>query len=143
MLRAVPSLAKRDGVRARICRLFEPSFPFRTENLEGAFVPVYEGQGIGGYDLKSASDRACAFDYDHSGRPDHLLLYQPGAGLASILKNAGGTFRPVYQDHGIAGYDLLSADHRAFTFDYDHTGKLDDVVHYRPGAGIVPIARIR
>jgi DNA-binding winged helix-turn-helix (wHTH) protein len=113
------------------------------KNLEGAFVPVYEGQGIGGYDLKSAADRALAFDYDHSGRPDHLLLYRPGAGLASILKNTGGTFSSVYEGHGIAGYDLLSASDRAFAFDYDHTGKLDYLVLYRPGPGFVQIARLR
>jgi hypothetical protein len=113
------------------------------KNLEGAFVAVYEGEGIGGYDLKSAADRALAFDYDHRGRPDHLLLYRPGAGLASILKNAGGTFSPVYEGHGIAGYDLLSANDRAFAFDYDHTGKLDHLVLYRPGPGFVQIARFR
>jgi DNA-binding winged helix-turn-helix (wHTH) protein len=113
------------------------------KNLEGAFVPVYEGQGIGGYDLKSPADRALAFDYDHSGRPDHLLFYRPGAGLASILKNTGGTFSPVYESHGIAGFDLLSASDRAFAFDYDHTGKLDYLVLYRPGPGFVQIARLR
>jgi hypothetical protein len=113
------------------------------KNLERAFVPVYEGQGIGGYDLKSASDRALAFDYDRGGRPDHLLLYRPGAGLASILKNTGGTFRRVYEGHEIAGYDLQSPSDRAFAFDYDHTGKLDHLVLYRPGAGVVNIARLR
>jgi DNA-binding winged helix-turn-helix (wHTH) protein len=113
------------------------------KNLEGAFVPVYEGQGIGGYDLKSANDRALAFDYDHSGKPDHLLLYRPGAGIASILKNTSGTFSPVYQGHGIVGYDLLSAGDRALAFDYDHTGKLDYLVLYRPGPGFVNIARLR
>jgi hypothetical protein len=112
------------------------------KNLEGAFVPVYEGQGIGGYDLKSASDRALAFDYDHIGKLDHLLLYRPGAGIASILKNIGGTFSPVYESHGIAGYDLLSPADRAFAFDYDHTGKLDHLVLYRPGPGFVQIARL-
>jgi DNA-binding winged helix-turn-helix (wHTH) protein len=113
------------------------------KNLEGAFVPVYEGQGIGGYDLKSASDRALAFDFDHSGRLDHLLFYRPGTGLVSILKNTGGTFSPVHEGHGIAGYDLISANDRAFAFDYDHTGKLNYLVLYRPGAGIVHITRLR
>jgi DNA-binding winged helix-turn-helix (wHTH) protein len=113
------------------------------KNLQGTFVPVYDGQGIGGYDLKSASDRALAFDYDHSGRPDHLLLYRPGAGIVSILKNTGGTFSPAYERHGIAGYDLLSPGDRAFAFDYDHTGKLDYLVLYRPGPGFVQIARLR
>jgi hypothetical protein len=34
--------------------------------------------GIGGYDLKSPADRAFAFDYDSSGKLDHLALYRPG-----------------------------------------------------------------
>jgi hypothetical protein len=113
------------------------------KNLEGAFVPVYEGQGIGGYDLRSASDRALAFDFDHSGRSDHLLLYRPGARIASTMKNIGGAFSPVHEGQGIAGYDLVSANDRAFAFDYDHTGKLDHLVLYRPGAGIVHITRLR
>jgi hypothetical protein len=113
------------------------------KNVEGAFAPTYEGQGIGDYDLKSASDRALAFDYDRSGRPDHLLLYRPGAGLASILKNTGGTFSAVYKGHGIAGYDLVSPGDRAVAFDYGHTGKLDYLVLYRPGAGNVQITRLR
>jgi hypothetical protein len=53
------------------------------------FVPVYAqgdpGNGIGGYDLKSAADRAFAFDYDSSGDLDHLVLYRPGAGAIYIL----------------------------------------------------------
>jgi DNA-binding winged helix-turn-helix (wHTH) protein len=113
------------------------------KNLEGAFVAVYESQGIGGYDLKSASDRVLAFDYDHSGRPDHLLLYRPGTGLVSIVKNTGGIFSPVYKGHGIAGYDLINTSDRAFAFDYEHTGKLDHLVLYRPGPGFVQIARLR
>jgi hypothetical protein len=113
------------------------------KNLEGAFAPVYEGQGIGGYNLKSADDRALAFDYDRSGKPDHLLLYRPGARIVSILKNTGGTFSPVYEGHGIGGFDLLSAKDRAFAFDYRHTGKLDHLMFYRPGTGRVSIVRLR
>jgi DNA-binding winged helix-turn-helix (wHTH) protein len=113
------------------------------KNLEGAFVPVYEGQGIGGYDLKSVDDRALAFDYDRSGKPDHLLLYRPGARIVSILKNTGGTFSPTYESHGIGGFDLLSAADRAFAFDYRHTGRLDHLLFYRPGTGRVSIVRLR
>lgn len=32
------------------------------------------GQGFGGYDLKSVADNAFAFDYNHSGKQDHLAL---------------------------------------------------------------------
>ncbi len=74
------------------------------KNTAGNFAPVYAqgdpGNGIGGYDLKSAADRAFAFDYDGSGRSDHLVLYRPGSGAIFILKNVGaqyvGQFIQVY-----------------------------------------------
>jgi hypothetical protein len=85
-------------------------------------MPVYAqgdpGAGIGGYDLRSAADRAFAFDYDHSGRLDYLALYRPGTGTIWILRNSGGPFMPVYAQAdpgaGIGGYDLRSAADRAF-----------------------------
>jgi DNA-binding winged helix-turn-helix (wHTH) protein len=110
------------------------------KNPEGTFGPVYEGVGIGGYDLRSPSDRALAVDYEHGGMLDHLLLYRPGTGIVSILRNAGGTFAPVFQGKGIAGYDLTSANDRAIAFDYDHSGKADHLVLYRPGTGIIHVA---
>jgi thermitase len=104
------------------------------------------GHGIGGYDLKSPSDRVFAFDYDHSGRLDHLVLYRPGTGTVWILKNNNGTFTalPVSTGdpgHGIGGYDLKSTADRAFAFDYDHSGKLDHLVLYRPGTGTIWILK--
>jgi hypothetical protein len=54
------------------------------------FSPVYHqgdpANGIGGYDLKSTADRAFAFDYDGSGKMDHLALYRPGTGTIWILR---------------------------------------------------------
>jgi hypothetical protein len=119
------------------------------KNSGGVFHPVYQqgdpGNGIGGYDLKSSSDRAFAFDYDHSGKLDHLALYRPGTGTIWILKNSGGVFHPVYQQgdpgNGIGGYDLKSSSDRAFAFDYDHSGKLDHLSLYRPGTGTIWILR--
>jgi DNA-binding winged helix-turn-helix (wHTH) protein len=108
-------------------------------NTGGIFTPVYKGSGIGGYDLKSPNDRVFAFDYDHSGKLDNLLLYRPGTGLLAILKNANGIFTPVYEGSGVGGYDLKSWHDRAFAFDYDHSGKLDHLVLYRPGLGHVSI----
>jgi hypothetical protein len=78
------------------------------KNTGGNFTPVYAGGGIGGYDLKSPNDRAFAFDYDHSGKLDHLLLYRPGSGLVSVLKNSGGIFTSVSEGVGVGGYDLKS-----------------------------------
>ncbi|HEX8653747.1 MAG TPA: Vps62-related protein [Allosphingosinicella sp.] len=118
-------------------------------NSRGTFVPVYHegdpGNGIGGYDLKSGNDRAFAFDYDGSGSVDHIALYRPGTGTMWILKNAGGSFTPVYQQgdpgNGIGGYDLKSGDDRAFAFDYDGSGKLDHLALYRPGTGTMWILK--
>lgn len=40
-----------------------------------------------GYDLKSPAGIAFAFDYNHSGKPDHIALYCPGHGGLFIVKH--------------------------------------------------------
>lgn len=113
------------------------------------YKPVYQqgdpGSGIGGYDLKSPNDRVFAFDYDSSGKLDHLALYRPGTGTFWILKNDKGAFSPVYQQGdpgtGIGGYDLKSPADRAFAFDYNSSGKQDHIALYRPGTGTIWILR--
>ncbi|HYL85435.1 MAG TPA: hypothetical protein VE263_14455 [Candidatus Angelobacter sp.] len=119
------------------------------KNAAGQFTPVYQqgdpGNGIGGYDLKSQADLAFAFDYNSSGKLDHMALYRPGTGTMWILKNTARQFTPVYQQgdpgNGIGGYDLKSARDLAFPFDYDSTGKLDHMALYRPGTGTMWILR--
>ncbi len=124
------------------------------KNTKGTFTPVYQqgdpGSGIGGFDLTSADDRVFAFDYDGSGKVDHLVLYRPGTGIISILKNTGEIpvraargprFLPVYPHgdpgSGIGGFDLKSRDDRMFAYDYNSSGKLDHLVVYRPGTGTI------
>jgi hypothetical protein len=119
------------------------------KNSGGNFSPVYQqgdpGNGIGGYDLKSPADQAFAFDYDGSGKLDHLALYRPGTGTMWILKNSGGNFSPVYHQgdpgNGIGGYDLKSPADRVFAFDYDQSGKLDHLALYRPATGTIWILK--
>lgn len=106
-----------------------------------AYELVYQGNGIGGYDLASPADRVLAFDYDHSGKLDFLVLYRSGHRTIWILKNAKGSFSPVYKGTGIAGYDLVSPADRAVAFDFDHSGKEDYLVLYRPGRGAISIAK--
>jgi len=116
---------------------------------EGQFTPVYAvgapGNGIGGYDLASGNDRVFPFDYDGSGKLDHLVLYRPGSGTIWILKNTKGQFTPVYAagapGNGIGGYDLAASNDQVFPFDYDGSGKLDHLVLYRPGSGTIWILR--
>jgi DNA-binding winged helix-turn-helix (wHTH) protein len=110
------------------------------KNIDGTMVPIYQGIGIGGYDLKSPNDRVLAFDYDHSGKSDHLLLYRPGSGLVSVLKNSKGRFAAEIEGNGVGGFDLKSPHDRGIVFDYDHSGKQDHVVFYRSGTGVVCIS---
>jgi uncharacterized protein YegP (UPF0339 family) len=112
-------------------------------NNAGQFEPAFlSHNGIGGYDVLSLDDQAFAYDYDGSGKLDHLVLYRPGNGSFYILKNNAGQFEPVFLSHnGIGGYDVLSLDDRAFAYDYDGSGKLDHLVLYRPGNGSFYVLR--
>src|SRR5438067_1661277 len=101
--------------------------------------------GVGGYDLADNRDRVFAFDYDSSGRLDHLVLYRPGTGTLWILKDSAGSVSRVCRGgapgHGIGGYDLADNRDRVFAFDYDGSGKLDHLVLYRPGTGTLWILK--
>ncbi len=108
---------------------------------EGNFSTVYKGSGIGGYDLSDSADRAFAFDYGSTGALNYLVFYRPGKGAIYILTKDGvGNYYPIYKrdsgSGGIGGYDLSDSADRAFAFDYEGTGHLDDLVLYRPGKGI-------
>jgi Common central domain of tyrosinase len=131
------------------------------DTLSTFFAPVYAqgdpGVGIGGFDLASVDDRAFAFDYNSSGRLDHLVLYRPGTGTIWILKkNPDGSFEPVYAQGdpgaGIGGFDLKSPNDLAFAFDYHgarrrqdrrtrRRSRQDHLVLYRPGTGTIWILR--
>ncbi len=114
---------------------------FILRNDNGKFTPVYEATGIGDYDLKSPQDRVFAFDYQKTGRLDHLVAYRSGTGTIFILRNGSGGFTPVYHGTGIGDYDLKSPEDRLFAFDYQKTGRLDHLVAYRPGRGAIFILR--
>ncbi|WP_031477064.1 hypothetical protein [Streptomyces bicolor] len=83
-----------------------------------------------------------AFDYDHSGKLDHLVLYRPGTGTLWILRHeSDDTFGQVYAEgspgRGIGGYDLADNRDRVLALDYEHNGKADHLVLYRPGARVI------
>jgi hypothetical protein len=114
-----------------------------VRNTAGTFAPVYSGGGVPGYPLTIPADRVFAFDYDSSGKLDHLVLYRPGTGVFWIVRKTGNTFAPVFssfsggQAGGIGGYDLADPADQVFAFDYDSSGKLDHLVLYRPGTGTI------
>jgi hypothetical protein len=116
---------------------------FIIKRSGAAFSAVYAqgdpGNGIGGFNLKSRDDKIFAYDYDHSGKQDHLALYRPNTGTIWILRNSGGSFTTVYRQgdpgNGIGGFNLRSPADRAFSFDWESSGKMDYIALYRPGTG--------
>jgi len=122
-------------------------------NSDGTFSDIYwqgqssTGYGLGSspnfdYDLSSTADRGFAFDYDSSGKQDHLAFYRPGASIFWAFQNSGGIFSAVYATNTGVGvqpnptYDLTSPADQIFPFDWDGSGKQDHLVLYRPGTGI-------
>lgn len=55
------------------------------------YVPEYYqgdgGSGIGGYNLMSPADLAFPYDYDSSGKVDHLVPYRPNRGAIFIVSH--------------------------------------------------------
>jgi hypothetical protein len=114
-------------------------------NFSVAYKSSAPGQGIGTFDLTSSADRMFAFDLEGTGKLDDLVCYRPGGGICFVLQNsatAPGDFSVAYssplkneQPQGIGGYTLDSQYDRGFAFDYDGSGKPDDLAFYRPGSG--------
>ncbi|MBS1662793.1 MAG: hypothetical protein JST68_17240 [Bacteroidetes bacterium] len=63
-------------------------------NNDGTVTTVYTG--IGGWDLTQDADQIVAYDYEHSGKQDYLLITRAGSGFVTILKNRNGAFTQVF-----------------------------------------------
>ena len=75
-----------------------------TMTSDPGFETVYDGNGIGDYDLADVRDRAFAFDYSSSGNLDHIAVYRPGERIFWVLRNNAGAFSPVFiSGEGIGG----------------------------------------
>jgi hypothetical protein len=102
------------------------------------------GAGIADYDLASPNDRSFAFDFNKSGKPDHLVFYRPGSGIFYVVAKVNGTYQTVFRSNsGVGNFDLASTSDRLFAFDYSGSGYLDSIVAYRPGSGIVYILQLQ
>ncbi|MCW3463532.1 hypothetical protein [Chitinophaga nivalis] len=107
------------------------------KNVNGVFTPVFTStHGIGGFDMVHMHDQILPYDYNNSGKEDHLILYRPGAAYIFIVKNTNGTFSPVYSSgFGIGGYPLNSWKDVLFPYDYNSNGKANHIFLCRPGDG--------
>jgi len=118
------------------------------------FTPIYKGtSGIGEFDLSVTTDQVIAYDFDGSGKLDHLVLYRPGTsstrkGVLFIIKctksNGSLVFTTVYrtdQKPDIGGFELTSLYDQVIAYDFDGSSKLDHLLLYRPGNGIVSLVK--
>ena len=113
--------------------------------FEAVFSEPVGGKGIGGFNLDNPADQGFAFDYDSSGKLDHLVFYRPGRGALFIIRHDDKGFSPVYAQgapgKGIGGFDLSGAQDKVFAYDHDGRGRMDHLVLYRPGAGRISILK--
>lgn len=108
------------------------------------FTTVFSSStGVARFDLRHNADRGFAFDFDHSGKMDHMVFYRPGYGAISIARNNNnGSFSPVYgPTTTIGGFDLRSPNDHLIAFDFDRSGRMDYLLGYRAGSGIVTIIK--
>jgi hypothetical protein len=105
---------------------------------------------LGGYaetatcDMSDPNDKAFAFDYSGEGFLDHVVVYRPGSGRIWILKVSSDNFH--YEEKwasqkGIGGFELTDPRDLGLAFDYERRGRLDHLLFYRPGTGIVCIIK--
>jgi len=118
-------------------------------NGDETFTDRYSSDSIGGFNLTAHQIvRGFAFDFDSSGKLDHLVFYCPGEQIVYIFKSNGdGTFMQRYPTQanpvrtGIGGYNLASSSDQGFAYDYEGTGKLNYLVFFRPTRGAISIIK--
>jgi hypothetical protein len=129
-----------------VCYRSGEGYCYILKNVNGTFSAVYNGKGIGGYDLADSEwrDLIIAYDFFGNGHLDHLICYRPGTGAIFIIENDNGTFKALPNaqgdpGNGISKFDLSQNQDRIISYDYLGTGKQDHLLCYRPGTGLVYI----
>lgn len=110
--------------------------------VNGAFTTVFKSsEGLPDFDLRFTQDRLIAYDYDGSRRLDHLIAYRPGKehGNYVIFKNVNNSLEKVASSLDGFGmqFPLDHDDDQLVAFDHEGDGKVDDIVAYRPGTGLI------
>jgi hypothetical protein len=83
-----------------------------------------------------------AYDYNGSGKLDHILVYGPGTGSIWISKGLGSSTTPVFTSTtGIGSFGLNDDRDRIVSFDLASTGVASTLVCYRPEGGSFAIFR--
>ncbi len=106
----------------------------------GTRVSVASDLPINGYPLPL--NLVIPFDFNGDGSQD-LLLANPGTGYSGIFQSQGpsGDFKTIKRSNApLAGLDLMNPADQILVTDFNGDG-LDDLVMYRPGTGMIRIAR--
>jgi len=108
--------------------------------------PQITSDGIGGYNYDNAFDKSFAWDYGHKGIQDYIVCYRPKSKILWVIGHNPllnpTDFYPIYQSfNGIGTYDLLNSEDLVVPFDYEHSGKQDYFLCYRPGGHYSAVVR--
>ena len=71
--------------------------------FEAVFSEPVGGKGIGGFNPDNPADQGFAFDYDSSGKLDHLVFYRPGSGALFIIRHDDKGVSARYMRRGRPG----------------------------------------
>ncbi len=100
------------------------------------FSNVYNSTaGLGGYNMLDNRDRIVPFDLYNSGYYSALFCYRPGGNAWSIVTWNGSSFIPVTSGTSIGTWTFTDSRDVVTPFDYFSTGKVPDLLIYRPGTG--------
>ncbi|TRX46479.1 hypothetical protein FNH22_30695 [Fulvivirga sp. M361] len=105
------------------------------------FLGLIQKKGVVGFDLSDVRDRIIKLDYNGDSFDD-ILLYRPGTGIVNLGKSGGNlSFTDsTFSSTGMASFDLRNSMDQIISLDYDGDND-DDIMCYRPGSGIVYMAR--
>lgn len=121
---------------------------FKNSTPGGTFTHILSsGTGVGSFNLSDDRDLIVPFDFYSTGKATELLCYRPGTGICYIMHNnaaVGSTpnFVSVFTTTtgiGTSPYNFDLSDNRdlILPFDLGNTGKLNGIICYRPGAGVI------
>ncbi|KAJ7597727.1 hypothetical protein C8J56DRAFT_773655 [Mycena floridula] len=124
-----------------ITLFFNTFTPLQAAAVNPPFTALSQ-QTPGGFDFLSANDKSFAFDYQRSGKADHIVAYRPGSGVIYIVNPALQAVVSVNNPGtGLGGFDLSNVADLAFPYDFDSSGFNDHILFFRPGTGLVTIIR--
>lgn len=140
------SAADFTGAHLANCLFANPGPVTDTTVVQPPINFYFQSDGIADCSVMDPGTLGFAFDFDSSGKRDHLVFYHPKQDSTNqkaiyiIKSNGDETFTDRYSGDSIGEFNLTAHPIvRGFACDFDSSGKCDHLVFYCPGEQIVYI----